>query len=511
MIRNTRDTVIIGGGISGLTVAWHLNKVGVDVGLLEADSDVGGCTRTELRDGFLLEKGPFNVIVRDPAFQALLEGVAHEVHVVTASRAARIRYLYRGERLVAVPGGPLALATTPLLSPGGRLRLSRGLLWSRRAAALEETIEQVATRRLGRQVSDTFISAVVAGIFAGDIRRLSLKACFPNLGGIDQRARSLIGYGLTAPFRSKKKDAPKRRWRGLVSIEGGLGTLTRALARPLGPRLLTGCRAQAIRAGHDGYEVDFRDQGGDVRKLSCRRLVIAAPAQEAAALLRPLAGDAAGDLETIPSSSLVVLNLGFRKQCVGHPLEGFGFLAPHDEVGFPLMGVLWADSIFPQHAPPEHRLLRVFIGGARDPDAFSRSDDELLTTAMNALRDLLQVSADPMLIDICRYPAAIPQYELGHCERSERIRAAVARRPGLHLAGNYLGGVSLNDCIRSATELAEAIVQARTAGGRTDRPELNDGARFRAASEPRASARADSPVRAAGFSPRGFPGASRGL
>ncbi len=202
---------------------------------------------------------------------------------------------------------------------------------------------------------------------------------------------------------------------------------------------------------------------------------MAAPAVEAGRLLGRLVGPHGGPYPemavitaSIQSASLVVLNVGFRRSDIGHPLQGFGFLVPQNEPEFPLMGVLWADSIFPHHAPPDHRLIRVFIGGARDPDAVSRSDDDLLETAMNSLRGLLQLSGDPVLVDVCRYPAAIPQYHVGHAEKIARLRTVVATKPGLHLVGNYLDGVSLNDCVRTAKLLDEQLLHDLRKGDEGD-------------------------------------------
>ena len=123
------------------------------------------------------------------------------------------------------------------------------------------------------------------------------------------------------------------------------------------------------------------------------------------------------------------------------------------------MGVLWADSVFPHYAPPDHRLLRVFIGGSRTPEAIADSDDQLLTTALDAGRGLLRLSGDPMLVDICRYRAAIPQYELGYLDKVARLNALIAGQPDLYLVGNYLEGVSLNDCVRCATRVAREIAR----------------------------------------------------
>jgi oxygen-dependent protoporphyrinogen oxidase len=190
---------------------------------------------------------------------------------------------------------------------------------------------------------------------------------------------------------------------------------------------------------------------------------MAAPAAEAGRLLEPLVPEARTITASIESASLVVLNLGFRRVDIGHPLNGFGFLVPHNEPDFPLMGVLWADSIFPHHAPAGHRLIRVFIGGAHDPGAVDRPDEELLSTAIDALRDLLQTSGKPTLVDVCRHQAAVPQYHIGHTRKIERLRAAVAQRPGLWVIGNYLEGVSLNDCVRLATSAANELSRSSAA------------------------------------------------
>jgi oxygen-dependent protoporphyrinogen oxidase len=455
-----KDVIVVGGGISGLTVAWHLKRAGVDVDLLEADREVGGCVRTEHRDGFLLEKGPFNVIVRDPAFEELLTELGDEVQVVTAAKDARSRYIYRRGRLMAVPTNPVALATSPLLSFGAKCRAVSGLLASRRGGEEEYTLENFAARRFGKEVADTLVSAAISGILAGDIRKLSAKACFPSIWQFDRQARSPLGYALTMPFRKKKGGKHKRKWRGLVSIDRGLGALTGAAGKILGDDLLTGCRVESL--AHDGetYALSFTKGEGGAKSLRCRRIVMAVPAPEAGRLMSPLVPEADTILNGVESASLTVLNLAYRAEDVGHPMQGFGFLVPHNEPEFPLMGVLWADSAFPHHGKEGHRLIRVFIGGNRTPDVISHSEDELLTTTAGALRELLQVTGEPTLVDICPYPDAIPQYHLGHVDKVERLRAGAAKVPGLHLAGNYLEGVSINDCVRLGKRVAQEVTQA---------------------------------------------------
>ncbi len=460
MNQTSRDVVVIGGGVSGLAAAWQFRKAGVDVCLIEAQRQIGGCTRTERRDGFLLEKGPFNVMARDTAFENLLEDFSDVAPVVTADEAAGKRFIYRNGRILAVPSNPVALLTTPLLGFGSRLRILSSFVVGRRATAREETVEEVATRRFGREVSDTMISAVVAGIFAGDIRKLSLRACFPKVGKIDRENRSLFMGGLGAYFRAKEaRGGQPRRWRGLISIKGGIGALTSAIGERLGPGCVVDRRVDTIRSVNGGYEISIAEPNGNSGTIACRRLVLAVSAIEAARLLEPLAPEATQIISSIECASLVVLNIGFKAADVGHPMQGYGFLVPHDEQDFPLLGVLWADSVFPQHAPTGHRLIRVFVGGSRDPQAAERSDKELLEIATASLRDLLDIKGPPVLADVCRYPKTIPQYHVGHMEKIDRLDAIIAEHPGLHLIGNYLRGISVNDVIAFGTRTAQELIR----------------------------------------------------
>ncbi len=457
------DTVVVGGGISGLTAAWRLHQAGVNVGLIEASEQVGGCTRTERRDGFLLEKGPFNVMVRDPSFEELLGGVAGEVRVVTAAKSGRRRYIYRGGKLFAVPSHPLALLTTGLISFGARCRLIRGLFFSRAAGSSEETIAEVATRRFGREVAETLISAAVSGILAGDIDKLSLAACFPNVARIDSEVTSLVGYGIRRIFASRKRKRPPQ-WGGLVSCDEGLGALTQTLGTRLGDRLLSGWRVGVIDASGDGFRIACSNHRGEGMTVVASRLVLALSVSQSTELLRPIAPEAALAIAPVKNASLVVLNLGFRQEQVSHDLNGFGFLVPRNEPDVPPLGVLWADSIFPHHAPPDHRLIRVFLGGARDPQAIDRSDDTLLSMTLGTVKPLLRITGEPVLVDLCRHRDAIPQYEVGHRERIVQLRRAVAAVPGLYVIGNFLEGVSLNDCVRVAARCAAEIISRPRSG-----------------------------------------------
>lgn len=458
------ECAVVGGGVSGLATAFYLHKYGCDVRLLEKEATVGGCMRTLRQDGFLLEQGPFNVLVRDPAFQELLDDLAGGLEVEQANASSKKRYLYLDGRLVPLPSGPVSLVSSRFLSARGKLRLLAEPLCSRKPTNDDPTISDFATRHFGHEFAANVLGAFVRGVFGGDSERLSLKACFPSLAALDRDHRSLLLYGLTVPFRRiGKPKKPRRRWKGLVNFSGGLGALSDAIARRLDSTIETGCAVSRLICSGDGCSIEYSNAEG-AHLLQADQVILATPVEQAARLIGGMDGEQCSEvgrlLASIESIPMVILNLGFRREDVGHDLGGFGFLVPPREKGISFLGVLWASSIFPSHAPPGHHLIRVFLGGAEDAGGTGKSDDELVALAMEELTELLHLRGRSVLQNVCRYAAAIPQYYRGHCDTVRRIRQGLASIPNLQLVGNYLDGVSINDCVRSARNAASEIAGA---------------------------------------------------
>ncbi len=418
--------------------------------------------RTLRQDGFLLEQGPFNVLVRDPAFEQLLGDLGDDIEVEPASPDAKMRYLYLGGRLVPLPSGPVSLLTSRFLSTSGKMRLLVEPICASRPKSDDPTIGDFATRHFGAEFSHNVLGAFVTGVFGGDVDRLSLKSCFPSLARLDREHRSLFLHGLSVPFRRiGKPKKPRRRWKGLINFVGGLGAVSDAIAGRLGDVVTTNCEVTSIERRGDGYCVAYSALGVS-QSLDTQHVVLATPIGPAIGLLETMADEPAGkiaeSLASVESVPLVVLNLGFRREDIGHNLKGFGFLVPPKEEGLSILGVLWASSIFPSHAQPDRRLLRVFLGGAKRPELAHKNDNELVALVMDELRGLLELRDDPVLVNSCRHAKAVPQYYPGHTELVRGIRVHLASVPNLHLVGNYLEGVSINDCVRQARETVEKMM-----------------------------------------------------
>ncbi|HMK73852.1 MAG TPA: protoporphyrinogen oxidase, partial [Myxococcaceae bacterium] len=229
------------------------------------------------------------------------------------------------------------------------------------------------------------------------------------------------------------------------------GELGRAMARALGERVRLSSPATSLQRIAEGWRLTT--PGGTVESP---RLVLAVPTFEAARLVRGLDGGLAEALDAFPYTGVAVVHLGFRPALEPDP-EGFGFLVPSGERR-DILGVLYASSAFPFRAPGGGTLLTVLLGGAHRPDLLARDDAALVGTARAELRALLGVERAPSLTEVFRWPRAIPQYEVGHASRLERVEALAARWPGLWLTGNAYRGAGVADCVRSSREMADRLL-----------------------------------------------------
>lgn len=437
------DMVVVGGGISGLTTAFHLSRAGRRVAVLEAAARVGGAIETFSDGAWRFEMGPNTVLENNPSVGRLLRDSGMETEKITAAPSAKRRYLYKGGRLVPLPGGPGGFLTTPLFPASAKLRLLREPWIAPAPADVEETIAQFVRRRLGQAFLDYAVGPFVSGVYAGDPERLSVRWAVPKIHGLEEQHGSLI----RGAFARRKGPAPGG---AMISFREGLEELPRKLAREIGD-VRTGVLCHKVVRIEGGFRAET-----SAGPVEAARVVLAVPADVAARLLEEATSGASRLFAEIPYAAVATLSLGFRREAVGHPLEGFGFLAPRKE-GVNVLGCLFPSEIFPGRAPAGHVALAAFAGGRTNPEIVGWDDERLASTLLSELRGPLGLEGEPAFRLIRRWPRAIPQYEVGHGRFVERAREIEQALPGLRLGGNFLGGVSVPDCIKNATSLAEAL------------------------------------------------------
>ncbi len=430
---------VIGGGISGLCAAWHLNDTHA-VDLFEAGPRLGGKIRSHRLAGAVVEEGPNGLLDGDPAVGRLIDGLGLGDSVLTAKPGPR--FVYRDGQLRPVPLSPPALFKDSYLSLGARMRLLTEPFRFR--GPPDESVADFVRRRLGPQVLERLMEPFVTGIHAGDVESLSVAACFPALKEAE------VAHGSLLRGMRRSGGSPGK----LVSFRGGLGTLIRTLETALGDRVHTGTTCTALRRVEGGWKLE-----GVRREALYDSVVLACPARASARLLRGLAPEATEILEGMEHVSLAVV-AGLISTESWTPPEGFGCLVSPGPGSPEVLGLLLTTNVFPDHAAAGHATVRIMLGGARDPDVLNGSDDDLLARARGATEAMLgplPAFTDPRVF---RHPGAIPQYHLGHLERVAALRETEEGLPGLFLTGHHLDGIAVKDCIRAGEAIASRVASA---------------------------------------------------
>ena len=320
----------------------------------------------------------------------------------------------------------------------------------------DESLGAFVRRRLGREALERVAQPLVAGIYTADPDELSLGATMPRFLEMERRERSVILALWRAARRAPAEHAGTSgaRWSLFVTFAEGMEELIRLLATRLPPgavRLKE--RVSAVERDGAGWRVTTA--GGAA--FTGDALILAPEAHQVARLLRYVDPGLAHLLEGIPHASSATVTLAYRRADVRHPLDGFGFVVPQVEHR-PVIAGTFSSVKYPGRAAEGHALLRVFIGGALNESVLEAEDAALVGIARAELGDLLGATGAPLFTRVARYPRAMPQYHVGHAVRAEAIELAVARHPGLRLAGGAYRGVGIADCVRSGEEAAEKLL-----------------------------------------------------
>ena len=452
---------VVGAGVSGLSVAFYLKRKGVNVTVLEKEREPGGKMRTVYEKGYIVEAGPNGFLDGKPYTLNLVKALGIEDRLYRSSDKARKRFIYTNGRLVRLPENPIAFLSSYLMSWRGKLRLVGELFVPPKKDDSDETLGDFARRRLGEEALEKLLDPMIAGIFAGDPDRMSLKAAFPAIYNLERQygglIRGLIAKMKEAKAKGKSSAGPAGPGGVLTSFVGGTKDLIDALSESLREELRTDVSVEKIERSKNSWVVRWKE-GSKEFTDEFDHLVVSTPAYAAAELLREVDEELSQLLSEIEYSPISVVGLGFQKKGLGHNLDGFGFLVPRSE-GRKILGALWDSSVFPNRAPEGKALIRVMIGGARQPELALLPEEELVEIALKELRRIMKIRHYPEMVKIFKHKKGIPHYTLGHCERVDRIFEIGKKLGNLHFCSNAYRGVGVNDCTKLAQETAERIVE----------------------------------------------------
>jgi oxygen-dependent protoporphyrinogen oxidase len=467
------QVAIIGGGISGLAAAHRLHEAlpHARLSLFESSARLGGVIRTEQLEGFCIEHGPDSLLTQVPWGLDLCRRIGLESDLLPTNEQKQGVYVVSRGRLRRVPAGLglmapqrlLPLLTSGALSLRGKLRLAYEYFIPPRHDSSDESLASFAIRRLGREAFERLVQPLVSGIYMGSPEALSVQATFPRFVEMEQRHGGLIRGALaqrqtTRSPSQKKAEAAGPQYGMFVAPRRGMEQLVHAVAARLPAnclRLQTTVESIAP-AGAGGWRVVTRLPGNEPHVECFDAVIVASPTRAVARLLRDVVPALAAELEPIEYSSCVVVNLVYRRDEIRHPLDAFGFVAPLVE-DRAVTACTFSSVKYSGRAPEPWCLLRAYLGGAANPHAVEWPDRQIRQAVLDDLTPLLRIQQRPLFATIRRHPRAMPQYELGHLARVDRIERLVARLPGLALAGNAYHGAGIAHCIHSGELAADQV------------------------------------------------------
>ncbi len=469
-----RKIVIVGAGITGLAAAYYVQKkareknLPIHLTLIESENRLGGKVVTHRENEFVIEGGPDSFVTDKPWGLQLTHELGLADQLIPSSEDRKKIYVLRNGKLVEFPGGfRLTIPTqimpflkTKMISWPGKIRMGMDFIIPARKEDTDESLADFIRRRLGSEALDRFAAPLMAGIFVADAEKLSMKATFPTFLAMEKNHRSLM---LAA--RYAKKNPPQRK-EGAIKPAGnamfnsfrkGMSVLTDELAKRIEGDIRLGTRIVSIARSGSGYTVEV--DGAKPGKIEANSVLLTAQAYTCAELLAPLHGTLADKLREIRYVSTATVSFTYLQTYIpsSRPLDGFGVMIPGSEKR-KILASTWSSTKFRHRAPPGTALMRAFVGGHRNEALVELPDDQLVAMVRKEYEELFDITAEPMLHRIFRWPRGNPQYDVGHLNRIAEIEKNVSELPGIFLAGSAFRGIGLPDCIHSAQLAAEKII-----------------------------------------------------
>jgi oxygen-dependent protoporphyrinogen oxidase len=460
---------VVGGGISGLTAAYRLSQLRptATVEVFEGSARLGGVLHTNRAEDLLIERGADSFFNKLPWAADLCDELGLAEELIPTNKGERRAFVLRAGKLVPVPEGFVVIRAnavgpilkTPLLSWRGKLRLL-GERWVPRAqdidtADYDESVASFATRRLGRETFERLVQPLLAGIYTADPAKLSLAATMPEVIEDERKYGSLHQASLAAPA-GPDAQASGARYARFVTLRRGLQQLVDKLSSQLAPDSLH--LQTPIRGLHRDDDGSWLLIGSDGKQYGpFAGIIIGLPAPRAAELVAESHPELEGLLQKIPYASSAVVSLAFSRDQITQGVAGFGFVVPTVE-NRKIVAASFSSQKFPGRAPVDQHLIRVFLGGAKQPEVLLLPDDQLCELARTEISAILNIQGEPSQVDLVRWQEKMPQYHLGHPQLVAAIENLVEKLPALELAGNAYHGVGIPQCVHSGNLAAQRLV-----------------------------------------------------
>jgi protoporphyrinogen/coproporphyrinogen III oxidase len=457
---------IIGGGVSGLSAAFALEKLrrggaSLEYVLFESSPRLGGVLVSERVDGCLIEAGADSFLTEKPWASDLCREVGLADQLIGSNDADRKTYILLKGKLVSIPDGLMFMVPTkiapilssPLFSWAAKLRMAREWFHPPRKPDADESVALFVERHYGPEMVERLADPLLSGVYGGEASQLCVSAVLPRFVEMEA-AHGSLGRAMLAA-RKKAADAKGPATSLFTSLKNGMQQMVDAVVLQLqASSLQFDAQVQRLQQQNGGWIVS-----AGMASDHFDGVIVAIPAHAAAELVQVTSADLCTELRGIPYTSSVTVSLGYEQSVRASLPPGFGFLVPRSE-GKHMLAATFVHNKFPHRAPQDRALLRCFIGGARNQQDLEASEDQVLQMVCKELRQILGLTASPLFTRIFRWKDAMAQYNVGHLQRLQRIENLLQPLRGLALAGNGYRGIGVPDCIRSGNVAAQKVWDA---------------------------------------------------
>jgi len=467
MDEQRKKVVIVGGGITGLSAAYYMQKearekgLALDVVLVEASNRLGGKIQTVRRDGFIIERGPDSFLTRKKSVGVLAKDLGIENELV--KNATGQAYVLVNRVLHPIPGGSIMGIPTeisPFLKTGlfslvGKMRAAGDFILPRSGIEGDQSLGVFFRRRFGNEIVENLIEPLLSGVYAGDIDQMSLQSTFPQFYEVEKKHRSLIlGMKKTAPKKVIQKDGQAEKKEGVFqTFRNGLETIVEAIEQQLEPdSVIKGVRVVSIET--EGEKTVLGTNDG--KHLEADAIILTTGHEMAGRLFEP--HGLLQDLRKIPTTSVATIALAFPEESVVQDREGTGFLVARSS-NYSITASTWTHRKWPTTTPKGKVLLRAFVGRVGEEAIVDLSDDEIEKIVLADLGEILEIKGKPDFTVITRWKEDRPQYRVGHKQRIGEARIEIKSKfPQVKLAGASYEGVGLPDCINQGKSAVREVL-----------------------------------------------------
>lgn len=452
-MNNHYQTIIIGGGLSGLTVAHKLKQHAPKhrILVLEKSSSTGGVIKTNTEKGFITEIGPHGFLDNCPESKQILDETGLSAECVRAPLIDFVRYVFFNNKLNMIPQTPRKILMAPLIPWPAKLRVLADL-W-KPVLAGEPTVAKWVNHRFGPALLP-YVDAVFTGTYAGDFDKLTIDSVMPGVRALEKEHGSVL-HGLISKMLDKRKQKAVGKkssftMPAMTSFPGGMARLPEKLSEQLVPEkdLLLNTGVTAVSRQDNSWMIS-----SDKRSFTADNIVFALPINATLKLLASI--DREIPEKSVPETRIATVVFGFKDSVKIPP--GFGYLTPECEKRFAL-GTLFSSNMFPKRAPEGHLVFETLIGGRRHPERVALKDEELTRKALIDVKDILNICEEPVYSTVLRSNGGIPQLEKNYPTLLRWRNQFQKQHSGAHICGFGWDGIGLNDMMKHASRTATDIL-----------------------------------------------------